>query len=135
MDWFPTFVAAAGNPNITAELLKGKQMGGQTYKVHLDGYYQTALISMARVHFVRGRKMGHVTQVGTIPPKTLMGAKVRIWPLKAGAIGFPPVDIPGFGWYIRALKVKGSAFRQPFALPEFQSDQLKRMPRAGSRSR
>jgi arylsulfatase A-like enzyme len=45
MDWFPTLVAAAGNPNITTELLKGKQMGGQTYKVHLDGYDQTALIT------------------------------------------------------------------------------------------
>jgi arylsulfatase len=45
MDWFPTFVAAAGNPNITAELLKGKQMGGKNYKVHLDGYDQTALIT------------------------------------------------------------------------------------------
>ena len=45
MDWFPTFVAAAGNPNITGELLKGKQMGGQNYKVHLDGYDQTALIT------------------------------------------------------------------------------------------
>jgi arylsulfatase len=45
LDWFPTFVAAAGNPNITAELLKGKQMGAQNYKVHLDGYDQTALIT------------------------------------------------------------------------------------------
>jgi arylsulfatase A-like enzyme len=45
MDWFPTFVALAGNPNITTELLKGKQMGGQNYKVHLDGYDQTALIT------------------------------------------------------------------------------------------
>ncbi len=45
MDWFPTFVTAAGNPNITAELLKGKQMGGKNYKVHLDGYDQTALIT------------------------------------------------------------------------------------------
>jgi arylsulfatase len=45
MDWFPTLVTAAGNPTITAELLKGKQMGGQTYKVHLDGYDQTALIT------------------------------------------------------------------------------------------
>src|SRR6266480_2733572 len=45
MDWFPTFVTAAGNPNITAELLKGKQMGNQNYKVHLDGYDQTALIT------------------------------------------------------------------------------------------
>ena len=38
LDWFPTFVAAAGNPNIVAELLAGKEIGGQTYKVHLDGY-------------------------------------------------------------------------------------------------
>jgi arylsulfatase A-like enzyme len=45
LDWFPTLVAAAGNPNITAELLKGKQMGGRNYKVHLDGYDQTALIT------------------------------------------------------------------------------------------
>jgi arylsulfatase A-like enzyme len=45
MDWFPTFVTAAGNPNITTELLKGKQMGSQNYKVHLDGYDQTALIT------------------------------------------------------------------------------------------
>jgi arylsulfatase len=45
MDWFPTFVTAAGNPNITNELLNGKEMGGRTYKVHLDGYDQTALIT------------------------------------------------------------------------------------------
>jgi arylsulfatase len=37
-DWFPTLLAAAGNPNIKEELLKGKQVGGKTYKVHLDGY-------------------------------------------------------------------------------------------------
>ncbi|MFJ4248145.1 arylsulfatase [Pseudomonas sp. NPDC089741] len=45
MDWFPTFVAAAGNPNITQELLKGKQLGDTTYKVHLDGYDQTPMIT------------------------------------------------------------------------------------------
>jgi arylsulfatase A-like enzyme len=45
MDWFPTFITAAGNPNITTELLKGKEMGGKNYKVHLDGYDQTALIT------------------------------------------------------------------------------------------
>jgi arylsulfatase len=45
LDWFPTLVAAAGNPTITDELLKGKQMGDQTYKVHLDGYDQTDLIT------------------------------------------------------------------------------------------
>ena len=45
MDWFPTFVAAAGNPNITDELLKGKQLGDKSYKVHLDGYNQMDLIT------------------------------------------------------------------------------------------
>jgi arylsulfatase len=45
LDWFPTFVAAAGNPNITDELLKGETIGGQTYKVHLDGYNQMDAIT------------------------------------------------------------------------------------------
>jgi arylsulfatase A-like enzyme len=45
LDWFPTFVTAAGNPNITAELLKGKEINGTTYKVHLDGYDQTPMIT------------------------------------------------------------------------------------------
>jgi len=45
LDWFPTFVAAAGNPDITAELLKGKPLGDKSYKVHLDGYSQMDLIT------------------------------------------------------------------------------------------
>ena len=45
LDWFPTLVAAAGNPNITDELKTGKQLGGRTYKVHLDGYNQIDLIT------------------------------------------------------------------------------------------
>ncbi|WP_336489811.1 arylsulfatase [Methylobacterium nigriterrae] len=45
LDWFPTFLAAAGNDNIVDELKKGKQIGDRTYKVHLDGYDQTDLIT------------------------------------------------------------------------------------------
>ena len=45
LDWFPTLVAAAGNPDITSELLKGKKMGDSTYKVYLDGYNQMDLIT------------------------------------------------------------------------------------------
>ena len=45
LDWFPTLVAAAGNPDITNELLKGKTLGDQTYKVHLDGYDQTDMLT------------------------------------------------------------------------------------------
>ncbi len=45
LDWFPTFVAAAGNPNIAAELKQGKQIGDTTYKVYLDGYNQMDMIT------------------------------------------------------------------------------------------
>ena len=37
-DMLTTLLAAAGNPNVKDELLKGKTVGNVTYKVHLDGY-------------------------------------------------------------------------------------------------
>jgi arylsulfatase len=40
-----TFVAAAGDPDIAQELKNGKQLGDRTYKVHLDGYNQTDMIT------------------------------------------------------------------------------------------
>lgn len=43
-DWFPTLLAAAGEPNIKEELLKGKTAQGKNYKVHLDGYNQLPLL-------------------------------------------------------------------------------------------
>ena len=45
LDWFPTLMAAAGNPNITDQLLKGVKLGERTYKNHLDGYNQTDLLT------------------------------------------------------------------------------------------
>lgn len=45
LDWFPTLLAAAGNPNITDQLLKGIKLGDRDYKNHLDGYDQTALLT------------------------------------------------------------------------------------------
>jgi arylsulfatase A-like enzyme len=37
-DWIPTFLAAAGEPQVKDKLLKGHQAAGKTFKVHLDGY-------------------------------------------------------------------------------------------------
>ncbi len=45
LDWFPTLTAAAGNPNITDQLLKGVKLGDRTYKNHLDGYNQMDLLT------------------------------------------------------------------------------------------
>ncbi len=42
MDWFPTFLAVAGNETVKEDLLTGVSVaevgGGRDYKVHLDGY-------------------------------------------------------------------------------------------------
>ena len=39
MDWLPTFLAAAGEPDIKAKLKKGGVRAiGRSYRVHLDGY-------------------------------------------------------------------------------------------------
>ncbi len=45
LDWLPTFASMAGNPNITDQLLKGVTLGDRTYKNHLDGYDQTAMLT------------------------------------------------------------------------------------------
>ncbi len=44
MDWLPTLVAAAGEPNIKEELLQGTTAGKKRFKVHLDGYNQLDLL-------------------------------------------------------------------------------------------
>jgi arylsulfatase len=40
LDWFPTLLAAAGDTGVKERLLRGWDVGGRTYKVHLDGYNQ-----------------------------------------------------------------------------------------------
>jgi len=37
-DWLPTFLAAAGDPDIMDKLKKGHKAGDVTYKVHIDGF-------------------------------------------------------------------------------------------------
>ena len=45
LDWFPTLIAAAGDPDIKQKLLAGFATRGRTYKVHLDGYNQLPLLT------------------------------------------------------------------------------------------
>ncbi len=37
MDWTPTFLAVAGEPDVKQKLLKGHKAAGRKFKVHLDG--------------------------------------------------------------------------------------------------
>jgi arylsulfatase len=45
LDWLPTLADAAGNPNITEQLLKGVTLDGRTYKNHLDGHDQMDVLT------------------------------------------------------------------------------------------
>jgi arylsulfatase len=38
LDWLPTFLAAAGEPDVKQKLLEGHTAGARTYRVHLDGF-------------------------------------------------------------------------------------------------
>jgi arylsulfatase A-like enzyme len=45
LDWLPTLSDAAGNPDVTDQLLKGVTIGDRGYKNHLDGYDQMDLLT------------------------------------------------------------------------------------------
>jgi arylsulfatase len=44
-DWLPTIMAQLGQPELKEQLLDGLEVGGRSYRVHLDGYDQSALIT------------------------------------------------------------------------------------------
>ena len=55
LDWFPTLLAAAGDPNVKEQLLKGwaPTSGGKAFKVHLDGYNILPYLSGQEAHSPR----------------------------------------------------------------------------------
>jgi arylsulfatase A-like enzyme len=93
LDWFPTFLAAAGNPNIAQELRAGKQVGDKTYKVHLDGYNQMDLITGSGpskrneiFYFTEGTlsaaRIGDYKYRFTDQPDGWLGSTVKVdWPI------------------------------------------------------
>jgi arylsulfatase len=45
LDWFPTLLAAAGDPNVADKLVKGTDAAGKHFKTHLDGYNQLSYLT------------------------------------------------------------------------------------------
>lgn len=43
-DWLPTLASIAGEPDLTKKLLTGYKANGINYKIHLDGFDQSALL-------------------------------------------------------------------------------------------
>lgn len=57
LDWMPTLLAAAGDPEIKEKLLTGYKANGKNFKVHLDGFNQSDYFSgkvdtSPRTHFI-----------------------------------------------------------------------------------
>lgn len=46
-DWIPTIMAQLGQPDIKQQLLDGHKIGDTSYKVHLDGYDQTPVLTQS----------------------------------------------------------------------------------------
>jgi len=68
LDWLPTLLAAAGDPDIKDKLLNGHQAAGKTFKVHLDGYNQLPYLTAqqpksARKEFIYFNDDGDVVGV------------------------------------------------------------------------
>ncbi|HZV20183.1 MAG TPA: arylsulfatase [Hyphomicrobiales bacterium] len=89
LDWFPTFVAAAGNPNIVDELKRGKQLGDRSYKVHLDGYNQ--------LDFLSGKGPSKRNEIYYFAESTLGAVRIRDYKYRF-------IDQPG-GWLGGTVKV------------------------------
>jgi arylsulfatase len=53
LDWVPTLMAAVGDTSVKADLRKGKRVGGDTFKVHLDGYNFLPFLTGAQVQAPR----------------------------------------------------------------------------------
>lgn len=93
LDWFPTLLAAAGNPNIRDQLRAGLDLGGRNYRVYLDGYDQTAMLTgrgpSARneiFYFTEGTlaavRIGDYKYRFTDQPQGWLGGTVRVdWPM------------------------------------------------------
>jgi arylsulfatase len=117
LDWFPTFLAAAGDPNIVDKLKKGKQLGDRSYKVHLDGYNQIDLITgngpskrQEVVYFAEGTlgairindyKYRFIDQPGgwlggTVKPDFPILTNIRLDPFERAGLG---KSLNNYSWY------------------------------------
>ena len=93
LDWFPTFVAAAGyEGDIVEDLQKGKTLNGKEYMVHLDGYNQMDMLTKGSTsarnelwYFTESTlaaaRIGDYKYVFTDQPQGWFGPTVKLnWP-------------------------------------------------------
>jgi arylsulfatase A-like enzyme len=108
MDWLPTFASAAGNTTVGKDLLEGKELNGKTYKVHLDGYDQTDMLTKggesARNEFwyftqseLAAARIGDFKYVLLDQPDGWLGQTVKLNFPKLYNLRLDPFERLGFG--------------------------------------
>jgi len=116
IDMFPTLLAAAGDQDVTKNLLNGHKVGAMTYKVHLDGYNMVPYLTGAAKESPRNAIMyfsddGEVIAVRVGDYKFHL-AEQRANQMRQWAEPFVKLRLP----YIMNLR------RDPFERAEFNSN-------------
>jgi arylsulfatase A-like enzyme len=99
LDWLPTLMAAAGDPDIKEKLLKGHQAGSKTFKVHLDGYNQLPYLTGqqpagARKEFIYFNDDGDLVAVRYENWKVVFEEQRATGTLRIWAEPFTPLRVP-----------------------------------------
>ena len=99
LDWFPTLVAAAGNPDVKEQLLAGATLGGTEYKNHLDGYNQLDYLTgasdtSARNEFFYFNDDGQLVAMRYENWKSVFSEQRATGTLRIWAEPFTPLRVP-----------------------------------------
>jgi arylsulfatase A-like enzyme len=86
LDWFPTLLAAAGDPDIKNRLLKGYEIDGKSYRVHLDGYNQLPLLT-GQMDEGRRREFFYFTDNGELSAMRFGDWKLVFMEQRGAALG------------------------------------------------
>jgi hypothetical protein len=89
LDWMPTLLAAAGDPDIKNKLKKGYTAGNKKFKVHLDGSENGASIGLEYVY-----RISPLFSIGGLGEYA--GGDFNSW-----VIGIPLYIRPYAGWFFR----------------------------------
>lgn len=99
LDWLPTLLAAAGEPDIKVKLLNGHQAGGKTFKVHLDGYNQLPYLTgqqerSARAEFIYFNDDGDLVALRHENWKVVFEEQRALGTMKVWSESFSKLRIP-----------------------------------------
>jgi arylsulfatase len=101
LDWCPTLLAVAGDPDIKDKLLKGHEAAGKTFKVHLDGFNQLPYLigkepKSARTQFFYFNDDGDLVALRYENWKVVFMEQRAPGTLRVWAEPFTPLRLPKF---------------------------------------